>query len=144
MSLQTFRYAACGGSNLLMNFTIFTVLWQIFTAKNDTVTIYGHVFKPESIALFIAGFISFFVGFALNKYIVFEKSNLKSRIQLFRYFVSFASNLALNYIFLTGLVSYAHLHPVFAQSVVTVVMVFISYLTQRHYSFKVIDKTIDN
>ncbi|MES2431107.1 MAG: GtrA family protein [Bacteroidota bacterium] len=136
MPLQTFRYAACGGSNLVLNFTCFTLLYHFFAQNYKVVYLDGHPFESYSIALFIAGVVSFFVGFLLNKYIVFDDSNLKGRIQFFRYFLSFASNLALNYIFLKFLVAYLYLHPVVAQSIVTVVIVIISYITQRHFSFK--------
>ncbi len=137
MPLQTFRYAACGGSNLVLNFTCFTVFYHLLINVSKVVIIQGHAFEAYSVALFSAGVISFFVGFFLNKYIVFEDSNLKGRIQLFRYFLSFSSNLALNYIFLKFLVTYLHLHPVLAQSLVTVVIVVISYVTQRYFTFRV-------
>lgn len=143
MPLQTFRYAACGGANLVLNFALFTLLFHFFS-KEKVVTIGWHAFEPESVALFLAAVFSFFVGFFLNKFIVFDNSNLKSRIQFFRYFVSFISNLCINWALLKMLVHYVHIHAVLAQSIVTIFIVVISYITQRHYTFKVINKTIDN
>ncbi|UEG49174.1 GtrA family protein [Ferruginibacter lapsinanis] len=145
MPLQTFRYAACGGSNMVLNFSVFTILYHFFVAKYKIVHLGFYSFESYSLALFLAGVLSFFVGFFLNKYIVFEESNLKGRIQLFRYFVSFTSNLFINYLLLKFFVTQLHLYPVLAQLIVTIIVVIISYITQRKYTFTVKpDKAIDS
>ena len=141
MPLQTFRYAACGGFNVVLGFVIFTSLYQ-FVLKQQVVNLGFYVFESYSLALLISSCTVFFIGFLLNKYIVFIASNLKGRIQLFRYFLSFISNLTINYVLLKILVKYLHLHPVMAQVIVTGFVVTLSYFTQQYFTFKVKEEVV--
>jgi putative flippase GtrA len=143
MPLQTFRYAACGGANMVNGFLTFTTIFHLLLPLK-VVKIAGLSFEPYSIALIFSSCWVFIVGFFLNKYIVFTSSNLASRIQLFRYFLSFFSNLIINYVLLKVLVKYAHLYPVLAQVIVTAIIVTISYFTQQYFTFKVKEEVIKN
>ena len=141
MSLQTFRYAACGGFNVVLGFLIFTFLYQ-FVLQQRVVDLGIYVFESYSLALLISSCTVFFIGFMLNKYVVFVASNLRGRIQLFRYFLSFISNLTINYVLLKILVKYLHLHPVMAQVFVTCFVVTLSYFTQQYFTFKVKEEVV--
>ncbi len=79
----------------------------------------------------------------LMKYVVFVDSNIRGRVQLFRYFFVFVSNLFLNYILLQVLIDYLHMDAILAQVIATAVVITISYLLQRHYTFKIEDTGID-
>lgn len=136
MTPQTFRYAVCGSSNVVLSFTTFSIMYHLVIA-NTVVKIGFLAVESYNVALIVSSLLSFFVGFLLNKYIVFEESNLRGRVQLFRYLLSYISNLCLNYILLKILVKYLRLFPVPAQLIVTAIIIFLSYLTQRHYTFKV-------
>lgn len=136
MPLQTFRYAACGGGNVILGFLIFTSIYH-FVVQRKVVDFGFAVFESYSIALFCSSITVFIIGFLLNKYVVFTSSNLKGRIQLFRYFLSFISNLCINYVLLKALIIYFLLHPVLAQSIVTSIVVTLSYFTQQYFTFKV-------
>ena len=72
----------------------------------------------------------------MSKYVVFSDSNMKGRIQLFRYLMICLFNLALNYILLKVLVETLHIYPVLAQVLTIFVVVLFSYIAQRNYSFK--------
>ena len=135
MPLQTFRYAACGGSNMVLGFMIFTLAFN-YLEKLKVVDLGFYSFEPYSVALGASSSTVFIVGFLLNKYVVFIESNLKGRIQLFRYLMSFFFNLCLNYVLLKMLVEFLHLHAILAQMIVTVIIVAISYMTQRHFTFE--------
>lgn len=135
MPIQTFRYAACGGFNMVFGFVTFTLLYRFVFGQNF-VNIGGQVFEPYSVALFLSSAMVFIIGFAMNKYLVFTASNLRGRIQLFRYFLSFVSNLAINYVLLKFFVKYLDIYPVFAQVLVTFLVVIISYFTQQNFTFK--------
>ena len=80
----------------------------------------------------------------MSKYVVFNDSKMKGRIQLFRYFMICMFNLALNYILLKILVERAHIYPVLAQVLTTSIVILFSYLAQRHFSFKanVVDEEV--
>ncbi|MFM2361051.1 MAG: hypothetical protein RLY16_3044 [Bacteroidota bacterium] len=135
MPLQTFRYAACGGTNVVVGFVAFTVLFHGLGAQ--PVSFGGLVFESYSVALGISSAVVFAVGFLLNKFVVFTSSNLRGRIQLVRYFFSFSLNLALNYVLLKLLVKRLHVYPVVAQICVTAFVVLLSYFIQQHFTFKV-------
>lgn len=136
MPLQTYRYAACGGGNAMLGLiTYFIFIRYIFTAEVADMGFY--VFETHIAALFVSSFISFAIGFSLNRYIVFTGSYLKGRIQLFRYFLSFTVNLAINYAMLKLLVEVWGWDAVISQVLTIMLVIAISYFTQRHFTFKV-------
>ena len=135
MPEQTFRYAACGGANTVLSILVFNFS-HYFIFKEDNVDIGFVVLKSYNAALFVSFCISFTVGFLLMKFVVFVDSNLRSRIQLFRYFVAYLVNLFLSYFLLKIFVEYAKLDAVIAQLITTVIVIAISYLSQKHFTFK--------
>lgn len=140
MNLQTFRYAASGGGNTLLGFLVYFISYR-FILQEQQLNFGFYAFKPHVAALFIAFCITFPIGFFMSKYVVFHDSQMKGRIQLFRYFMIWLFNLALNYILLKILVERSHIYPVLAQVLTTSIVIFVSYLAQRHFSFKA--KTVD-
>lgn len=136
MPLQTFRYAACGGGNAAFGLITYFIGYQyIFDGTVFDLGFYA--FKPHTAAVLLSSVITFFIGFVLNRYIVFVESNLRGRIQLFRYFLSFAFNLLVNVALLKLLVEVLHFHPMLSQVITIVIVIGISYLTQRHFTFRV-------
>jgi|SRR6516225_5398593 len=140
--LQTFRYAACGGGNTLLGFLIYLFSYKFVFQEHDF-NFGFYAFKPHIAALITAFLFNFPIGFLLMKYVVFVDSNLRGRIQLFRYFFVFLSNLFLNYVLLKILVEYLFINAIVAQVVSTVVVIFISYLLQRHFTFRIEDTEVD-
>ncbi|MFT3934351.1 MAG: GtrA family protein [Chitinophagaceae bacterium] len=136
--LQTFRYAACGGGNMVLGFLLYTISYK-FIFKEQIVDLGFYAFKPHIAALIFSFLINFPVGFLLMKYVVFIDSNIRGRVQLFRYFFVFVSNLFINYLLLKVLVEYLYVNAIVAQVISTAVVVTISYLLQRHFTFKVED-----
>ena len=136
MPLQTFRYAACGGGNALLGLLIYFIGIEYIFVKN--IFYFGFfAFKQHNAALFLSSFVTFVIGFILNRFVVFTTSNLRGRIQLFRYFLSFSFNLVVNYWVLKVLVEMSGWDPIISQ-VITIGLVFIiSYFTQRHFTFRV-------
>lgn len=136
MPLQTFRYAACGGSNAVSSTLIF-IFCHKFVFKEAQFDLGFYAVKSYNAALFVSFCCSFIMGFLLNKYIVFTTSNLRGHIQLFRYFLSLLLNLVINYFLLKIFVEYLHLDAVLAQLITTVIVIGISYISQSYFSFKV-------
>lgn len=135
MPLQTYRYAACGGFNTTLDILIFFVSYN-FIFHKQVVHIGGIAISPH-IASFLAAFcITFPVGFYLSRYVVFTESNMRGRIQLFRYFLLVLGCIALNYMFLKIFVEQLHIYPTVSKILTTVIVVTFSYLTQKHYTFK--------
>ena len=135
MNLQTFRYAASGGGNTLLGFIIYYISYTHLLQERQ-LDFGFYAFKGHVAALFISFCITFPIGFFMSKYVVFSDSQMKGKVQLFRYFMICLFNLALNYILLKILVENAHIYPVFAQVLTTSIVVLFSYLAQRHFSFK--------
>ncbi len=142
MPLQTFRYAVCGGSNTVIGFLIYSLSYT-FVFHKQVVDIGFYAFEPHVAALILSFFFSFPLGFALLKYVVFIESNIQGRVQLFRYFFVFVSNLVLNYIFLKILVEKLKINAIISQLISTAILISISYLLQRHFTFKVEDTRVD-
>lgn len=138
MPIKTFRYAACGGGNVLFgNVVVYSAIYHL-VKNQDVVNLGLFAFKPYNFALTIASIFTFCLGFILNKYIVFTTSNLKASVQLFRYFLAFLFSYSLNYLLLNKVfIEGMHLHPVPAQMITVVIVTGVSYLTQMHFTFKV-------
>ncbi len=135
MPLQTFRYAACGGSNMVLDILLFYVSYHYIL--HERILDLGFIaFAPYTAALGMAFCVSFPVGFLLSKYIVFSSSELRGRIQLFRYILVVAINLFLNYSFLKIMVEYMFFYPTVARIFATAIIVTFSYLSQKHFTFK--------
>lgn len=135
LPLQTFRYAVCGGGNLLLDIFLFYISFHFILQKR--ILDLGFVsLKPYNAALGLAFCITFPLGFFLNKFIVFGGSHLRTHVQLFRYVLVVIVNLFLNYALLNILVQWMHFYPTIAKIFATVVIVIFSYLSQKHFTFR--------
>lgn len=135
VNLQTFRYAACGGFNTFVGLAVFYIAFK-FILKEENLDLSFYVLEPYSAALFLSFFISFPVGFFFMKYVVFSDSKLKGRIQIFRYLLAYIINLILNYFILRLFVELLHIYPTIAQVITTAILIVISYVFQRYFTFK--------
>lgn len=136
MPLQTFRYAACGGANTVLDIFLFHEFEQSF-AKKGIVRIESFAISPHIAALIAAFCITFPIGFYLNRYVVFTESNVRGRIQLIRYFSLVMACMGLNYMFLKFFVEQLHIEPTVAKICTSVIVVAFSYFSQKHFTFKV-------
>lgn len=133
--LQTFRYAVCGGCNMLLDIFLFYISFNFILHKK--ILNLGFIsLKPYNAALIMAFCITFPLGFLLNKYIVFNTSYLRGRVQLFRYVLIVAINLFLNYAIINVMVQYLHFFPTISKIFATAIIVIFSYLSQKHFTFR--------
>lgn len=134
--LQTFRYLACGGGNTLLDILLYYISYY-YILKEQIVHL-GFIAVSPYIAAFLMAFcISFPTGFWLMRSIVFTGSKLRGRVQLFRYFLLVGVCILLNYAFLKLFVEQWGLYPIPAKIFTTVIVVLFSYVTQKHFTFKV-------
>ena len=133
--LQTFRYAVCGGGNMVLDIVLFYISFNYILHK-QMLDLGFITLKPYNAALFMAFCITFPLGFFLSKYIVFNGSYLKGRVQLFRYVLIVGINLILNYVILNVLVQSMHFYPTVARIFAVAIIVTFSYLSQKHFTFK--------
>ncbi len=136
LPLQTFRYAVCGGSNMLLDIFLFYISFNFIVHKQ--ILQLGFIsLKPYNAALCMSFCITFPMGFLLNKFIVFNTSYLRGRVQLFRYVLIVAINLFLNYALINIMVQYLHFFPTISKIFATAIIVTFSFLSQKHFTFRV-------
>lgn len=135
MPKETFRYAACGGGNTLLGLIAYAAIYYR-VLKGSELSVGFYAFKPHIASLFGSFAINFPVGFLLNKYIVFSQSTLRGRVQLFRYFMLFVFCLFLNYVLLKVFVEILHGNAILSQIGTTAIVILVSYLSQKHFTFK--------
>lgn len=135
MPLQTFRYAACGGANTLLDIFLFGVFEHKF--KQYGVMHFGYIAMKPHVAAIIAAFcITFPIGFYYSRYLVFSESNLRGRVQLIRYFSMVLACIALNYMFIKFFIEQLHLNAIVSKVITTAFVVTFSYFSQKHFTFK--------
>lgn len=136
MNRLTFRYAACGGGNTILDILIFYLSFH-FLFHEQVVQLGFMAIKPHKAAFLVAFLITFPIGFLLMRNVVFQGSAIRGRTQLIRYFLTVLICLILNYIFLTLFVEYLHIYPTIAKIMTTLIVMLFSYTSQRFFTFKV-------
>jgi putative flippase GtrA len=141
MPLQTFRYAACGGGNTLLDISIFIVVHDILLHK-QAIQVTPNLLVSPYIAAFLFSFcITFPLGFYLNRYVVFQEAKSAKREQLIKYFAVVMFCLVLNYGFMKFFVEVLKWDAKFSKLVTTMFIVLFSYFSQKHFTFKLDDGT---
>ena len=135
MPVETFRYAACGGGNMVMGLLLFFLLHR-YVFNHGYEQLAGFAFESYNVSLFFTSCITFAVGFLMNKYVVFTTSYLRGRIQLLRYFISFSFNFITNYFLLKFFVKWLLMDAFVSQVISTLIVVLTSYATQKYFTFK--------
>lgn len=132
---ETFRYAATGGFNTALDIFLYFFFYNF--VLNKQIVDFGFVAVSPHIAAFIFVFpITFTTGFLLAKYITFTSSPIRGKVQLFRYAMTVAGAIFLNYILLKFFVEYLLIWPTVSKIITTVFVVAYSYMVQRYYTFK--------
>ena len=131
---DTFRYAACGGGNLAFDILLYFLFYNfVFTKQNFDL---GYIVISPHIAAFITVFpITFMTGFLLQKYVTFSSSNLRGRIQLFRYVLTTGGAILINYVILKLLVEYIGLYPTPSKMIATAITVVYSFFSKMNKNY---------
>ena len=133
----TYYYAACGAGNLVLSWVLFFLFYQfVFEKKLLFIRQIDFVFTPYTLSALMCFIISFSIGFMLMKYVVFTQSELKGRIQLFRYGLSAVVTSGANWVLLKSFIEIFEFYPSVANVISTCLIVVISYLIQRNFTFK--------
>lgn len=136
MPLQTFRYAACGGGNTVLDISLFFVNYN-FILKKQMLHTPVITFSPHIAAFLMSFFVTFPVGFFLSRYVVFEGAAVRKREQLPKYMVVVLGSILLNFFFLKLFVEGFNMYPTLAKIITTVFVVAFSYFSQKYFTFKV-------
>ncbi len=138
---QTFRYLACGGSNTVLNWAIYSWSFNVLLHRQDGLHIAsGLVITAPVLAYIISFCISFPIGFILSRHIVFPESNLHGRVQFFRYALTTVTFIILTYVLIKLFALILPFRADISYIFVMVITAVLSYLSQRFFTFKVTEK----
>ena len=144
-SPQLFRYAACGGGNMVLDWVLYFLIYN-FVIGHQLLYItlpfreglgVDFCITPHIATLCIVFPITLLTGFWLNKYVTFTQSNLRGSKQLMRYIAIVALNLAVNYFGLKLCVECFGWYPTPSKMFITLITIAISYFGQKYYSFRI-------
>lgn len=142
MPLQTFRYAACGGFNTLLDITLFfTAYTYLFHGQplHPLPSLFPNLIVSAHIAAFIISFsITFPVGFYFSRYVVFQETSGSKVAQLGKYIFVVFICLMLNYGFLKIFIEVFKWHALLSKLLTTLLVVSFSYISQKHFTFKTV------
>lgn len=142
MPLQTYHYAACGGTNTVLGLAVYFVSYNFIFQKH--ILELGFIaFQPHIAAMFLSFCVTFPVGFYLSMYVIFQGSYLRRRVQLFRYFLVILGCMTINYICLKIFVEYFGWYPTPSQLITTGIVILFNYFSQRHFSFRKDKKALE-
>jgi putative flippase GtrA len=133
--LQTFRYAACGGGNTLLDIFIFFTCYE-FLFKRELIVLPFVTLTPHIAAFLVALSFTFPIGFFLSRYVVFENTEGRKREQLPKYMMVVAGAILLNYFFLKVFIETLSFSALIAKLFTTVIVVAFSYYAQKYFTFK--------
>jgi len=145
--IQTFRYLACGGGVTVLGLLIYFLSYNFWLGayvhietingeQKELINLGGISMTRYIAAYVISFFVSFPVGFFLSKFVVFQESHLKGRVQLFRYATLQFINIILNYSLLHVFAGWLDIWATPSQTLTTVIIAVFSYFFQRHISFR--------
>jgi len=135
MPMQTFRYAACGGANTILDITLFFISYN-FILQKQFIHLGWLTISPHIASFIISFCITFPIGFYLSRYVVFQETTVTKKKQLFKYFIVVLGCVLLNYGFLKFFVDYLGWYPTMAKIVTTFFVVIFSYTSQKNFTFK--------
>ena len=134
-SRTMFRYAVCGGSNMVLDLVWYFLIYHYIVAERF-IDLGFVVMSPHVASLVVVFPITFFTGFWLNRNITFTQSSLRGYKQLWRYILIVALNLLVNYLGLKLCVDILSFYPTPSKMLITLVTVAISFFGQKYFSFK--------
>ena len=136
VSRQLFRYAFCGGLNLLLDAVWYFLIYHFLIGEGRFIDL-GFVYMSAPIAsLFLVFPITFFTGFWLNRHVAFRTSPLRTRTQLLRYALSVAGAILLNYLCMKLFVDVVGIWPTPAKLITSGLSAIYSFLAARYFTFR--------
>ena len=134
MSKQMFRYAACGGGNMLLDLVWYFLIYHYVVAERY-IDLGVVVMSPHVASLVVVFPITFLTGFWLNRNVAFCATEVGSGRQLLKYALSVVGSILLNYICIKLFVEVYNIWPTPAKGLTTAVCVIYSYLASRYFVF---------
>ena len=133
--LQTFRYGVCGGVNLVLNWLLYALLYDVVLGF-DYLNL-GFVYISRHIASLAITFpVTLVTGYLLQSRISFKGSPLGDKVSSVRYLVTTLGSLAINYVCLKIFVEVWGVYAPLAQVLTSLITIVYSYLLQKYWTFR--------
>ena len=141
MTVQFFRYGVTGSANLVFDWVLYFFIYN-FVLQHRMLNLGFVTLSSHIAALAIKVPVVLLSGFLLQKYVTFSSSGLNGRVQLFRYSIVFLANLCISYFGIKLLVDGFNLYPSPSNIIISILTVFVSYFSQKLYTFKSSDSEL--
>ena len=135
MPLQTFRYAMCGGANLVLNWLVYALLYDVVLGF-DYLNLGIAYISRHIAALAITFPITLTTGYLLQSRISFAGSPLGDKVSSVRYLITTLGSLVINYACLKLFVEVCGIYAPVAQIVTSLITIIYSYLLQKFWTFR--------
>jgi len=136
VSLHNFRYLATGGFTFVLGYAVYYFsFYHLF--KTEEVDILFFTLKKGTAALAVDFAVVIPFSFLVNRYIVFTHSEVRGRVQLFRFLNLQFINILLNVFLYKFFADVLLVYPTVARFVVAVLLAGFSYLYQHYFTFSV-------
>ena len=110
VSHTMFRYAVCGGVNMLLDVVWYYIIYHYIVAQHF-IDLGVVVMSPHVASLVVVFPITFFTGFWLNRNVAFRSVEVGQGRQLLRYALSVIGSILLNYVCIKLFVEVAGIWP---------------------------------
>ena len=132
---QLWRYGVCGATNMALDSVWYFVIYHFIVCKHF-IDLGFVVVSPHIASLIVVFPITFFTGFWLNRNVAFHTSPTPRGRQLWRYALSVAGAIVLNYISMKLLVEVCGIWPTPSKIITTVISSIYSFLMAKFYTFR--------
>lgn len=135
MPLQTFRYAVCGGGNMVFGTLIYHLIYNALGF--EVLHIWFFAVSAPIVTHCLVFPVTLGTGFYLNRNVAFKQSPLRTRTQFIRYTLSNIGSFGVSYLFLKLFVEGIGLYPTLGEACAGVMTAFAySYPMQKYFSFR--------
>lgn len=138
-SRRVFRYAACGGLNMMLDALFYYLIYHYIVALSF-IDLGFVVVSPHIMSLILVFPITFFNGFWLNRNVAFSDSTLHTRTQLVRYLISVLGAIVVNYVCMKFFVETVGFWATPSKLLTTIISAVYSFLAARYFTFRCIDE----
>ena len=132
---EIFRYAACGGANMVLDACYYYLIYHYLVAERF-LDLGFVVISPHIASLMVVFPITFLNGFWLNRYVTFRSSTLTTGKQLVRYLLSVGGAILLNYLCMKLFVEVCHIWATPSKLLTTGISSVYSFLAAKYFTFR--------
>lgn len=134
-SRELFRYAVCGGGNMVSDALLYYLIYHYIVAERF-LNLGFVVVSPHIASLAVVFPFTFLIGFWLNRNVAFRTPQRRTRTQLLRYLLSVGGAIVLNYLCMKLFVDACGIWPTPSKLLTTCISALYSYAAAKYYTFR--------